>query len=68
MSFMMTVLASACGFLLIDILLAVIKVAIGIWKDRLEAKARKIGFGDRESDVRAPKGTTMRKIGFGAND
>ena len=69
MNFWSTVLACMLGFLLWDILISVIKVGARTFKDHMEEKTRKIGFGDSdEPEKKSKTAPQMRKIGFGEND
>ena len=69
MTFWSTVLACMLGFLLWDILVAIIKVSAREIRERVSEKTRKIGFGDTEDSGKKTKTVPqMRKIGFGEND
>lgn len=67
MNFWMTVLAAFVGILIWDFLAAFLKAVVDRISERQKQK-RRIGFDGTEYSGKTAKETTMRKIGFGAND
>lgn len=67
MNFWSMVAAAFVGILIWDILAAFVRAVIDRIPERQKQK-RRIRFDGAEYNEDGAKGTTMRKIGFGAND